>query len=224
MRPTIVTALGPRALAAVAALAAAGVPIAGCGRGDSNPGVANITSTSTSSPSSSTASSSGGGGSVLSGGGPSSGSPSGGAVQFANGPNALKFSVCMRADGVPNFPDPNAQGVIAGKSAGGLDPNSPQFQKADKACAKRYISRGGAAPSPAQRANEQASALAFSQCMRSHGEPGFPDPTFSSGGVAVKLVDGSGKALDTNSPIYQKAHTQCNSLLHIPPNSGKAGP
>jgi hypothetical protein len=131
----------------------------------------------------------------------------------------------MRGNGVPNFPDPNAQGVIAGKADAGLDTSSPQFQKAQNACAKKYFSRGGAAPSRQQQAREQATALALSKCMRSHGEPDFPDPTFSSsGGVAIKLVDGSGKALDTNSPIYQKAQTECNSLLHIPPRSGTAGP
>ena len=216
------TALGLRALAVVAALAM-GVLVAGCGGGDSNPGVANVTSTSTST-SQSPSTSSTGGETRVSGGRPSSGSPSGGAVQLANGPNALKFSECMRANGVSNFPDPNAQGVIAGKSDAGLDPSSPQFQKADKTCAKKYISRGGTAPRPAQRAKQQATALAFSQCMRSHGEPDFPDPKLSSEGVAIRIVDRSGKALDTSSPIYQKAQMECNSLLHIPPNSGKAGP
>jgi hypothetical protein len=224
MPKTILTGLGSRALATVAALAAVGVLIAGCGGGGSNPGVANVTTTSTSTSHSASTSSTGAGAAV-SDGGSSKGSPSGGAVQLASGPNALKFSECMRANGVPNFPDPNAQGVIADNSHAGLDPTSPQFQKADKACATKYIGRGGAAPTLTQQAKEQASALAFSKCMRSHGEPDFPDPTFSSsGGAAIKLVDGSGKAIDTNSPTYQAAQTRCNSLLHIPPNSGKAGP
>jgi hypothetical protein len=48
---------------------------------------------------------------------------------------ALKYAVCMRSNGVPNFPDPNGQGLIQINNATGtLDPSSPQFQKAAAAC------------------------------------------------------------------------------------------
>ena len=52
---------------------------------------------------------------------------------------ALKFSACMRSHGVPDFPDPefkNGGGAVRlkiGKS-GGINPSSPQFQAAAKAC------------------------------------------------------------------------------------------
>jgi hypothetical protein len=47
----------------------------------------------------------------------------------------LKFSKCMRSHGLPNFPDPkaNKEGISI-SSAHGLDPNSPQFQAAQKDC------------------------------------------------------------------------------------------
>jgi hypothetical protein len=50
---------------------------------------------------------------------------------------ALKFSACMRAHGVPSFPDPV---IVQGGTAVGLEPprgidrNSPQFQAAVRAC------------------------------------------------------------------------------------------
>jgi hypothetical protein len=53
---------------------------------------------------------------------------------------ALKFSECMRHHGVPNFPTPEFRsgGAIRMKvkagSATGIEPNSPQFQAAQKAC------------------------------------------------------------------------------------------
>ena len=48
---------------------------------------------------------------------------------------ALKYSTCMRSNGVPNFPDPNGQGLIQINNATGtLEPSSPQFQKAEAAC------------------------------------------------------------------------------------------
>jgi hypothetical protein len=49
--------------------------------------------------------------------------------------SALKYAVCMRSNGVPDFPDPNGQGVIQINNATGvLEPSSPAFQKAQRAC------------------------------------------------------------------------------------------
>jgi hypothetical protein len=48
---------------------------------------------------------------------------------------ALKYAMCMRSSGVPNFPDPNGQGLIQINNATGtLDASSPAFQKAQTAC------------------------------------------------------------------------------------------
>ena len=44
----------------------------------------------------------------------------------------LEFAACMRSHGLPKFPDPDASGISIGKS--GLNPNSPQFKAAEKAC------------------------------------------------------------------------------------------
>jgi hypothetical protein len=50
---------------------------------------------------------------------------------------ALKFSQCMRAHGVAKFPDPSTGNgrisIKVGRSSG-IDPSSPQFQAAQKAC------------------------------------------------------------------------------------------
>ena len=53
----------------------------------------------------------------------------------------LKLSVCMRAHGVPNFPDPGPHGLHIGSN---IDPRSPQFQAAQKACAHDFP--GGSPP------------------------------------------------------------------------------
>jgi hypothetical protein len=208
----------PRVAATVAAAAAAVVLIAACGGGGSNPGVANVGNSRTStSQSSSTPSSSGvpalGGGAppTTSGGGQSSSlSIAGGSRQ-----SELKYSACMRADGVPSFPDPNGQGVIQFGSSDGIDPRSAAFQKAQQKCAK--YQGGGHAPSPALQAKAQAAALAFSQCMRNHGEPNFPDPQFSSGGISIKISapgsPGGSSSLDPNSPIFQHAQKACRSFV-----------
>jgi hypothetical protein len=50
---------------------------------------------------------------------------------------ALRFSQCMRANGVPKYPDPterNGKVTMTIGSVSGINPNSPQFQKATQAC------------------------------------------------------------------------------------------
>ncbi len=56
----------------------------------------------------------------------------------------LAFSACMRSDGVPNFPDPDfsSGATIVMGPGGAIDPSSPQFQAAQKACA-HYLPGGG---------------------------------------------------------------------------------
>jgi hypothetical protein len=55
--------------------------------------------------------------------------------------SGLKFAECMRDHRVPNYPDPTykfADGTVSSGSEspkkGGIDPNSPIFQAAQKAC------------------------------------------------------------------------------------------
>jgi hypothetical protein len=68
-------------------------------------------------------------------------------VQFQQGVSqALKFAACMRAHGITSFPEPevnrNKENIIIGFTpASGIDPNSPQFQAAQKACQKLPVAR-----------------------------------------------------------------------------------
>ena len=50
-------------------------------------------------------------------------------------PALVKYAQCMRSHGVPNFPDPawRSERPASGKGAG-LNPSSPQFQAAVRAC------------------------------------------------------------------------------------------
>lgn len=47
----------------------------------------------------------------------------------------LKFARCMRAHGLLSFPDPTSNGIRIGPNSG-IDPRSPRYQAAQKACAK----------------------------------------------------------------------------------------
>ena len=114
----------------------------------------------------------------------------------------------MRSHGVPNFPDPNAQGVIR---VSGLQTGSPTFQAATQDC--RHLLPNGGQPTPAQQAKALAQALKFSQCMRSHGISGFPDPqSLPGGGIRIAIRSGQGSNLNPNNPQFQTAQKACQSF------------
>ena len=70
--------------------------------------------------------------------------------------------------------------------------------------------RGGPGPGSDHQISpkEQSEYLKAAACIRSHGIPNFPDPTFSGGGVHV-----SHKGLDLNSSQARKAEEACQSLI-----------
>jgi hypothetical protein len=71
---------------------------------------------------------------------------------------------------------------------------------------------GSAAGSAASSGSDYHQALAFTHCMRSHGEAGYPDPVREAGDtVAFKITPASG--IHTNSASYQSAYSACHQLL-----------
>jgi hypothetical protein len=121
----------------------------------------------------------------------------------------LKYSQCMRSHGLPNFPDPvqeSGGGVsLSLKKGSGLDPGSQRFKAAESACRKLSPKHGNDKPIPAA---EQQKFLRYSQCMRTHGVPQYPDPKFSGGGVELRMPPGLGP----DSPSVQAAQQACKSM------------
>ena len=82
---------------------------------------------------------------------------------------AVKFAECVRAHGVPHFPDPDASGNFNF----GVDVSAATFTAAVNACtALQPPGSLSGKRSPLQ----QSAALRFAQCVRAHGVPDFPDP------------------------------------------------
>lgn len=171
-------------LAALALAAAVALALAGCGGGSSSSGVAATGSTTASTA-------------------PASG---GSATPAADTTRAEQFSQCMRSHGVPNFPDPtNGKLSLRVGGSSGINPNSPQFQSAQRAC--RSLAPNQSA-SPGQSSQLQAQALKFAQCMRSHGVPNYPDPSVSGGTVRFTAPSG---AFNAQSPQFKSAQQACRS-------------
>jgi len=202
--------------AALAVLVALSLLVAACGGGAARDGVASLgnPNTTTTRGSSSPAATGPGAGSQSFSAGGAGGSPSGGgqssSASIAGGSynQALKFSQCMRSHGLPDFPDPGANGAIQFSSSNGITPGSPQFDAAQKAC-RKFMPNKGAQLSPAQQAKALAQALKFSQCMRAHGIADFPDPQAGNGGIGIRIKAGPGSNLNPNNPQFQAAQAAC---------------
>lgn len=132
----------------------------------------------------------------------------------------LLLSQCMHSHGIKNFPDPtNGPGGGLGLSlattpgsgtltAAGITFSGPAFEAAAKACAK--LLPGGGGPPPRLTAQQKQQAIEFAQCMRKHGVPNFPDPTFPTGGSAAGKVSSHLPAgVNFESPAFQQAATAC---------------
>jgi hypothetical protein len=125
---------------------------------------------------------------------------------------AVAYSACVRAHGVPNFPDPKVSTNGAEvKVAIAINPSissNPHFNAAQEACRKLLPGGNGPGTNHQITPQEQAQFLKAAACIRSHGIPNFPDPTFSGGGVHV-----SQRGINLHSPQAQKAEEACQALI-----------
>jgi hypothetical protein len=133
----------------------------------------------------------------------------------------LKYSRCMRKNGIADFPDPNGNGEIMLRITGGpgssdLEPNNPKFKAAQEACKALAPTMG----TPEEQADRRAATLKYAKCMRAHGITEFPDPN-SSGGLEIKGTPGGN--LDPGSPQFQTAEKACKKLLPGGPKGGGPG-
>jgi hypothetical protein len=124
------------------------------------------------------------------------------------------FARCMRSHGVPNYPDPTRSGLVK-ESVQQLGVSSSRFQRAQSAC-QHLLPNGGSGPSPAQVQYVRALSLQFSQCVRSHGVPGFPDPA-SDG----RIPDPATVGINQGSPKFEAANEACRKYRppYMPSNA-----
>lgn len=128
----------------------------------------------------------------------------------------LAFSECMRSHGVTAFPDPSPGGGINIGSS--INPASPAFQAAQATC-RKLLPGGGPPAHPSEQQKQQL--FATSECMRSHGVSGFPDPTTRttppSNPQDYSIAEGIGdlwllvpSTINVNSPAFKQAAQACN--------------
>ncbi len=146
---------------------------------------------------------------------------SGGNYTSATLQQEVKFSHCMRANGVTAFPDPPPSGqfTIDGIANGSsLDTNSATFQQAMSTC-KDLEPPGftGQGRTPQQ----QAAALKFAKCMRDNGVPDFPDPTADGPLIDTRRIPSMAGKSPQSDPGFSAATQACHGLLSA---AGVSGP
>ncbi|MFG2732296.1 hypothetical protein [Streptomyces canus] len=117
---------------------------------------------------------------------------------------ALEFSECMRAEGVPEFPDPQQADGGVRMDAGDVDTNSPEFQGAMEACRDKAPQAQG--QGQGGEALDPTKVAAWAECIRKNGVPNFPDPEINGGQMAL---DFAGAGLSMADPAFQKARGAC---------------
>lgn len=123
---------------------------------------------------------------------------------------ALTYSRCMRENGLPAFPDADAEGRIR-IPLGSIDPDSAEFRAAGDAC--RHLAPEGWGEETAAPGDAEV-MLKFARCMRENGLPDYPDPDPNAG---VRIT------LDPNDPKAQAALESCKAILQDLQNGPRIG-
>lgn len=125
--------------------------------------------------------------------------------------DAYKYSACMRAHGVANFPDPKVSHSDGGTQVAirAIGPgNSPQYNAAQQAC-RGILPQPSNADLAQQAADQRRHAqdlVSFARCLRSHGITRFPDPN-AQGELSLSEVEALG--IDLQAPSFRAAALAC---------------
>ena len=117
---------------------------------------------------------------------------------------AVKFAECVRANGVPHFPDPDPHGDFSF----GIDVSREVWLKAIDAC--KALKPPGALSSKRTR-KEQSASLRFAQCVRDNGVKDFPDPVNGEPLVNTYKIPSSDKP--GGMTILNAAMEKCGGIL-----------
>jgi len=144
---------------------------------------------------------------VACGGGSSSTSHTGASGELRQG---LAFTQCMRSHGLPDFPDPNANGHGFGnQQQENQERSNPHFAMAYSDC--QHLLPSAPSSHGTKGIPSQTQLVRFSRCMRSHGVPDYPDPN-PSVSIRTELAQ---LGINTNSPQFQAALQTCDRLVRL---------
>jgi hypothetical protein len=116
----------------------------------------------------------------------------------------VKFAECMRASGVPHFPDANAKGEFVF----GIDVSPAVWQRAVNSC--KALQPPGSL-SGKRTPKQQTASIRFAQCVRENGVKDFPDPANGQPLIDTTRIPSSEKP--GGMTILNAAVQKCRSAL-----------
>jgi hypothetical protein len=125
-------------------------------------------------------------------------------------PSMMKFSQCVRDQGFPWYPDPQADGGLVVHNPDGVDRS--KLDKAEEACKKYQPGQGQQGPVPAE---DLKKIQQMAQCVRDHGFAKYPDPD-ANGSITV---DAKVLGVEPNDPAFRKAMQECQKFMPAPKGS-----
>ena len=122
--------------------------------------------------------------------------------------SAFAFARCMRSHGIPSWPDPNSRGFFDKSKLRPLGLNVSRVRALEEGPCN--------IPLPSPQGNtititlaDRVDYLEAAACMRSHGFPDFPDPTFQNNNVETNIPS----SIDQDSSRFKGAAATCTKLI-----------
>ena len=120
---------------------------------------------------------------------------------------ALAFARCMRSHGLPGWPDPTSDGGFDKSKLRQLGYSVSRVRAVEDGPCDHLL--GGASQRPTITLADRADYLKAAACMRFHGFPDFPDPTFQNDDVQVNIPS----SIDQDSSRFKSSATTCTKLI-----------
>jgi hypothetical protein len=129
------------------------------------------------------------------------------AAATAGQAGAVAFARCLRSHGLRNWPDPTSSGMFDKAKLRQTGYSVSQVRAVEDGPCKHMLP--AAAEGPTITAADRADYLEAAACMRSHGFPAFPDPTFPNNHVQTNIPS----SINQDSPRFRNAATICTKLI-----------
>lgn len=134
------------------------------------------------------------------------GTASGTSTKLTARDKAVKFAECIRAHGVSDFPDPNAENQFEY----GVSVTPAVWKQATTAC--KDLQPPGTLSSK-RTPKQQSAALRFAQCVRDNGVKDFPDPVNGEPLVNTYKIPSSNRP--GGMTILNAAMQKCGNVLGL---------
>jgi len=119
--------------------------------------------------------------------------------------DAVKFSHCMRAHGVSQFPDPSNPGGFSSAAIDALNTSSPAFNSATSTCDSLLPNEGQ--PTSAEFEQGTINGVKVAKCMRAHGID-MPDPQVQGNHLTINMTH-----MNAQTPRFNRIGELCDKKV-----------